>query len=395
MAIGSIAAVAGTVWWSGHEVFWAGVATVLVSGGLLAWTVRFPVLARVWDRLGYVFGTALVVLLVASTGGADSSYQDMFLVVPVASALSLSPVGFAASVIAAAVGAVLPVVYDGAGQAFVADTFADVAVWTGASTPVLLLTRYARRQEEALRRANEIKSAFLRAVSHELRTPMTIISGIAKTLHRRGDRLTGRDLEALIGGLDRNAARLCRLVTDLLDVDRLLRGTMMLSPAVVDLADVTIGVLADLEPGGRILRLDARPALASMDRPKMERAVEHLVVNALRHTPYEASIWITVGRDEEAVRLTVEDDGPGVPDGLKARVFRPFEQGPESATAAAPGTGLGLTLVAQVVEAHGGTVRVEDRPGGGARFCLELPAAGGAERAPRAPGSPGARTSAG
>lgn len=371
----ALGAVALTVWWSGGSVNAVGVAVLLGTAGALGFTARIAALAPLWDRFGFAVGSVLVAVLVALTGGAESNYKDMFLIVPVASALLLPPRLFAASLATAAAGALLPVLYDGAGRAFVADAVADAAVWAAASLVVLAQTQHSRRQERALRRADHLKSMFLQAVSHELRTPMTVIQGVAKTLHHNDDRLTCAQRSMLVSGLEHSATRLSGLVADLLDVDRLLRGTLLLSPDVVDLADVVADVVATVAPGEHTVRVDARPAPAVIDRPKIERVVEHLVVNAVKHTPPATDIRVTVDGAGGTARLVVEDDGPGVPDALKRRVFEPFEQGPDSADAPSPGTGIGLALVARMVEAHDGRVWIEDSPGGGARFCVELPAA--------------------
>jgi signal transduction histidine kinase len=101
--------------------------------------------------------------------------------------------------------------------------------------------------------------------------------------------------------------------------------------------------------------------------------VENLLVNAAKHTPPGSPVGLRVDRAEGGVRITVEDRGKGVPDHLKESVFRPFERGPGK-LAHAPGTGIGLSLVARFAELHGGRAWVEDRPGGGASFRVFLPA---------------------
>jgi signal transduction histidine kinase len=102
-----------------------------------------------------------------------------------------------------------------------------------------------------------------------------------------------------------------------------------------------------------------------LDSAQLERIVENLVVNAVRHTPPGSHIDVVVGRSANGILLQVDDDGPGVPAEARAQIFEPFRR--ESSTVA-PGTGIGLSLVARFAELHGGRAWVEDRPGGGASF---------------------------
>jgi signal transduction histidine kinase len=119
----------------------------------------------------------------------------------------------------------------------------------------------------------------------------------------------------------------------------------------------------------------------TIDPPKLERIVENLVANAVRHTPPTSRIWVRLEPVEEGALLSVEDDGPGVPVELRDAVFEPFRQGP-TATPHSPGTGIGLSLVARFAELHGGRAWVDERPGGGAAFHVLLPSAPGTGPAP-------------
>jgi signal transduction histidine kinase len=119
------------------------------------------------------------------------------------------------------------------------------------------------------------------------------------------------------------------------------------------------------------VEIDTRPTVAVMDRAMVERIVENLLVNATKHTPAGATIWVRVRPADEGAELVVEDDGPGVPAELAESLFQPFERGP-SANPHSPGVGLGLSLVARFAELHGGRAWVEQRPGGGASFHVLL-----------------------
>ena len=121
--------------------------------------------------------------------------------------------------------------------------------------------------------------------------------------------------------------------------------------------------------GGRV-DLDAVPVVVAVDPAKVERVVENLLTNAIKHTPEGTSVQLRVRPRDEGVLISVDDEGPGVPDDLKQAVFEPFLRGPEPRS---PGTGIGLALVARFAELHGGKAWVEDRPGGGASFRVWLP----------------------
>jgi signal transduction histidine kinase len=110
----------------------------------------------------------------------------------------------------------------------------------------------------------------------------------------------------------------------------------------------------------------------AVDAPKVERIMENLVVNAAKHTTAGTTIWVRVQPQRDGVLLLVEDEGPGVPAQLREQVFQPFHKGRNIADHA-PGSGIGLALVAQFASLHGGRAWVQDRPGGGASFRVFLP----------------------
>jgi PAS domain S-box-containing protein len=228
------------------------------------------------------------------------------------------------------------------------------------------------RALEELQRADDMKNTFLTAVSHDLRTPLATILGNAITLEH-GDEL-GLSVEergAMLRSLSAKARHLTELITDLLDMDRLARGALEPRFAPEELAQIVRRIAHDADTGGRRVEIDTRPTVAVMDRAMVERIVENLLVNATKHTPAGATIWVRVRPADEGAELVVEDDGPGVPAELAESLFQPFERGP-SANPHSPGVGLGLSLVARFAELHGGRAWVEQRPGGGASFHVLL-----------------------
>jgi PAS domain S-box-containing protein len=230
--------------------------------------------------------------------------------------------------------------------------------------------RQAARQLRAL---DTMKNTFLDAVSHELRTPLAAVIGIALTLKRARSRLAEEDTVDLVDRLVNSAGKLDRLLTDLLDLDRLSKGIVAPQRSRTDLAAL-VGRIAEewRQRSGRQLDLAVEPVVAWVDPAQVERVVENLLTNADRHTTPDTPVWVRVARRGEGVLLAVEDAGGGVPRELRAALFEPFRQGP-GAHAHTPGVGIGLSLVARFAELHGGRAWVQDRPGGGASFQVLLP----------------------
>jgi signal transduction histidine kinase len=181
------------------------------------------------------------------------------------------------------------------------------------------------------------------------------------------------DRRDLLDRLATNARKLDRLLSDLLDIDRLKRGIVTPQYRVVDLDDLARRTVESLEVvGDRSILLDVTPVTIMADPAKVERIVENLVVNGLRHTTRPVTVWVCVSEAPGGALVTVEDDGPGVPPELRSEIFAPFRQGP-SVSAHSPGTGIGLSLVSMFAELHGGRAWVQEREGGGASFRVCLP----------------------
>jgi PAS domain S-box-containing protein len=231
-----------------------------------------------------------------------------------------------------------------------------------------------RQAVERLQQVDEMKNAFLSAVSHELRTPLSAVLGYALTLRQDEVNLPPEEREELLERLAANAKKLQRLLSDLLDVDRLERGIIEPRRHRVDVGALARRIAAEVEVPGRAVEVEVDRVVVDVDGPKVERIVENLLVNAAKHTAPGTPVRLEVAREDGGVRIVVEDRGKGVPDDLKEVVFRPFERGSEGLSHA-PGTGIGLSLVARFAELHGGRAWVEDRPGGGASFRVFLPSA--------------------
>jgi signal transduction histidine kinase/putative methionine-R-sulfoxide reductase with GAF domain len=233
-----------------------------------------------------------------------------------------------------------------------------------------------KREREAaqrLRMLDEMKNTFLEAVSHDLRTPLTSILGSALTLERSKLDLPGDDALDMVGRIAANARKLERLLSDLLDLDRLQRGIVSPKRRPTDLKDFVQRAVSEMDTQGRVLEMDVQLGTVQIDQAKTERILENLLSNSVRHTPKEAKIWVRARPENDGVLFIVEDDGPGVLPELREAIFEPFRQAPGPSSMHAPGVGIGLSLVRRFAELHGGNAWAEDREGGGAAFHVFLP----------------------
>lgn len=234
-----------------------------------------------------------------------------------------------------------------------------------------------RREREAaqrLRALDDMKNTFLEAVSHDLRTPLTSILGSALTLQQNAPDIEAEAAQDLVRRITVNARKLERLLGDLLDLDRLQRGIVSPQRRPTDLAALVARVVEEIEnPHGHPIEVEATEAVVSLDAAKVERIVENLLNNALRHTDPSATVWLRASAQDGGALLITEDNGPGIPADLREAIFEPFRQAPGSATEHSPGVGVGLSLVKRFAELHGGRAWVQDREGGGASFRVFLP----------------------
>lgn len=243
-----------------------------------------------------------------------------------------------------------------------------------------------RQAADELRSADAMRSAFLMAISHELRTPLTSIVGYSTMLNDDMAEYSHDEIAQSIASIARQSQRLERLLMDLLDVERLTRGTIQPRMAETDISRL-IQTVVDHSVSERDVHVDVDEELcATVDPALTERILENLVVNAQKHTPIGTKIFVAGRRRGCDLHLIVEDDGTGVPDDIKQRIFEPFEQG-DVKGGTRPGTGVGLALVAKFTSLQGGRAWVEDRRGGGASFRVVLPGAIRGERGSAAGGT--------
>lgn len=237
------------------------------------------------------------------------------------------------------------------------------------------LERALRREQEAneeLRAVEELRSGFVTAVSHELRTPLTVVLGMAEALHRHEGELDPDRRRGLQARLLHSARRLAALLEDLLDLSRDPAGGEAIAREPHDLAVLVGDAREEIDASDHPIALDLVAVEVLVEPTRIRRAIVNLLRNAVVHTPPGTPVEVGIRLRDDVVRLVIADAGPGIPDGRKERIFARFEQGPE-VPRHQPGTGIGLSLVREFVRLHGGSTWVQDTPGGGATFVLELP----------------------
>jgi len=228
-----------------------------------------------------------------------------------------------------------------------------------------------------LRRADQIRRDFVANVSHELRTPLTAIRGYVEALSE-GD-ASADESRRFLEIIGRHTQRMERLVKDLLRLARLDAGQETLDLVACDTHGLAEAVAADLasEADARDQRIQIQVApgaeMVRADPAKLHDALRNLVANAITYSPQHAAIRIDAAPEGHQVAIAVSDEGPGIPDADLSRVFERFYRVDKSRARDPGGTGLGLAIVKHLVELHGGSVRAENRPEGGARFVLTLP----------------------
>jgi two-component system phosphate regulon sensor histidine kinase PhoR len=227
-----------------------------------------------------------------------------------------------------------------------------------------------------MRRLETVRRDFVANVSHELRTPVAVIRANAETLiagAKDDPVIAGK----LIDGLHRNAERLARILADLLDLSRLDAGQYRLDVASVSVAPVIEQALSAVEPQAAQRKVTVDVAVPDAlavraDAKALDHILVNLIDNGVKYGRPDGKVWVearTVGDD---VRIEVRDDGPGIADKHRARVFERFYRADPSRSREAGGTGLGLSIVKHLVESMGGEVGVEPNSPQGSIFWLRL-----------------------
>ena len=226
-----------------------------------------------------------------------------------------------------------------------------------------------------LAEANQLRTALLAAVSHDLRTPLASIKASVTSLLQRDVEWPPDAQRDLLEAIDRGADRLTSLISNLLDMGRLQTGTFELVLRDVGLEEVVPQVVAELPDGAARVTLDLPETLPRVhaDASLLERAIANVLENAVQWSPPDQRVRVEAGCFGSNVDLRIVDVGPGVRPDQREEIFRPFQRLGDNNNST--GVGLGLAVARGFVEAMGGTVAVEDTPGGGLTLVVSLPRA--------------------
>jgi len=260
------------------------------------------------------------------------------------------------------------------GRHFVEDDFV-LAQEVAHRTAVAIESAQAYEEAE---RANRLKDNFLATLSHELRTPLNAILGYTWML--RSNALADDRREHALETVERNAKTVSQMLYDLLDVSRIASGKLTLTMQPMNLRTLVLESVESVAPKaadkGLVLHVESGtdPLLIQGDRARLQQVFWNLLSNALKFTPEGGRINVTVTSDPKNATVAVQDSGIGIPVDFQERVFAPFQQVKLKSTPQIGGLGLGLAIVRQIVEMHGGTVTLESEgEGKGSTFTVQLP----------------------
>lgn len=237
--------------------------------------------------------------------------------------------------------------------------------------------RLIQESNEQLRKLEELRDNLVHMVVHDMRTPLTAIYGFLQTLETlEGERLSEQGREFVQTALAATE-ELVEMVSSLLDVSKMEAGEMKLNLTQCELLTIAREALAKVEPlkGDRQLLLSGadEPVMVMADAELIARVFQNLLGNALKFTPDDGRVTVSIEPSAHAVRVRVQDTGPGIPPEYRERIFEKFGQVEHPANKQRYSTGIGLTFCKLAVEAHGGQVGVDSEEGRGSTFWFDLP----------------------
>ena len=244
---------------------------------------------------------------------------------------------------------------------------------------LLARERSARTEAEA---AVRLRNMFLATVTHDLKQPLTTIKAQAELIDEIISELGNSEVVQLIRAwsqrISQSATGMASVLRELLDISQLQLGQpLVLERAPVDLAELARRVAAEVPVSEHVpieVRAPAEPVVGEWDEHRLERVLHNLLGNALKYSPNGGQITLAVRREGECAALEVRDEGIGIPASDVGNLFQWFQRG-SNVDGVAPGTGLGLAGVRQIVEQHGGSVDVVSQEGKGSTFTVRLPLA--------------------
>lgn len=230
-----------------------------------------------------------------------------------------------------------------------------------------------------LKEAERLRDEFISVVSHELRSPLTPIRGFAQIISRDLEKEGGHEQHvAWLQTLQNHTDRLTRLVDDLLDVSRMRAGRLRVHEEDVDVVTICRAVVESKRASQTshtvVLKTDMETLPARMDGDRIHQVIDNLVSNAIKYTD-GGTVTVGLGLEDEGkkVRISIADEGQGIPAHERESLFSAFYRARSANESAVPGLGLGLYIVRELISSHEGTILIEEAPGGGALFVVELP----------------------
>jgi signal transduction histidine kinase len=243
----------------------------------------------------------------------------------------------------------------------------------------VIISRTTLRQQQVtlanLMKLNKSKSDFVSVVSHEFRTPLTGIQGFSEMI--RDEALSPADIKDFANDINKDAHRLSRMINELLDLDRMESGRMKLDRERVDLGARVTEAVDHGRPNAAghrfVVELDTAAIEIWADRDRITQVLTNLVSNAVKYSPAGGTITVGTTRLDDAAHVWVRDEGMGIPPESLELVFERYSRLETAATRTIQGTGLGLPIVREIVQAHGGRVWAENNVGKGSTFHVTLP----------------------
>ncbi len=238
------------------------------------------------------------------------------------------------------------------------------------------LAQLAENNRE-LKRLNTLKDEFISTVSHELRTPLTSIRGAVGLLASKAVAEDSEHYQQLLQTALGNSERLSQLINDLLDLQKFESGNFSLCFAATDMKQLVLQALESIAPYAARYQVSFQMQLTECqveaDQTRIRQVVDNLLSNAIKFSGAGQAVKVQLTAGEERIRFEVKDQGSGIPDNFRSRIFEKFSQADSSTSRKAEGTGLGLNICKTIISAHHGEIGFESEPEQGALFWFELP----------------------
>ncbi len=231
---------------------------------------------------------------------------------------------------------------------------------------------------EKLRELDKMKTAFVSQASHDLRTPLAAIKGSLDNLSLGvAGELTEKQ-KRILTRATKSVDRLTALINDILDLSRIESGRTSLERSTLSVRNMVLNAIQENKPAADVkeIQIDSQitedPCLASIDPAKIERAMNELINNAIKYTPKQGTVEVQLNKNQSNLQFSVKDNGIGIPKDECEKIFERFYR-TRSSKEFAKGSGLGLSIVKELVEMHGGSVTVQSEEGHGTTFQVLLP----------------------